>query len=248
MCQVNASQTTVRRRLLDKEMYGRVAVRKPHLRKEHRSKRLNWATDHLQWTPEQWSRVLWSDESNFQLYLTGKRVFVRRRPGERLLEDCVTPTVKHGGGHVMVWGCMCSQGVGILRRIDGNLRKEGYTDLLSTAMLPSAVALFPDGDFVFQQDNARVHTAHVVRDWFEDNDVAVMDWPAQSPDLSPIENLWEILFRKVQNKQPSNLDELWQILCTAWYSITEEELCRLVDSVPRRLRAVRTQKGFSTKY
>jgi hypothetical protein len=113
----NISKTTIGRALKDAKMYGRVGARKPLLRKENVAKRLKFALEHKDWTKEQWSKVLWSDESKFELFGTKRRTFVRRMPHERFKKNCVIPTVKHGGGSVMIWGAMCSKGTEQLHRI-----------------------------------------------------------------------------------------------------------------------------------
>ncbi len=75
-------------------------------------------------------------------------------------------------------------------------------------MLPSADQLFKDADFIFQQDLAPVHTAKSTKSWLNDHGVGVLDWPANSPDLNPIENLWGIVKRKMRSKIPKNADKL----------------------------------------
>ena len=104
---------------------------------------------------------------------------------------------------------------------------------------PLATALYGEWqDFVFQQDNAPCHKVRRVCAFFERSGVEVLDWPGQSPDLNPIEHLWEVLFRKVQNKKPSNLDALWQLLHEAWVAIPADTIQHLVHSMPRRCAAV----------
>ena len=99
------SVSTVRRSLNDSGLYGRVARRKPLLNDKHRRKRLDFAKRYQSWTSEDWKKVIFSDESRFQLFYSNGRTYVRRRKGEEFNENCVVSTVKHGGGSVMVWGC-----------------------------------------------------------------------------------------------------------------------------------------------
>ena len=74
--------------------------------------------------------MLWSDESSFRLFATPGNVKVRRRPGEEWNKDCIVPTVKHGSGSAMVWGCMSSSGVGRLTVCDGTINSEKYQAIL----------------------------------------------------------------------------------------------------------------------
>ncbi len=83
-----------------------------------------------------------------------------------------------------------------------NVTAPVYQDILKHFMLPSANQLFKDADFIFQQDLAPAHTAKSTKSWLNDHGVGVLDWPANSPDLNPIESLWGIFKRKMRNKRP----------------------------------------------
>ena len=89
-------------------------------------KRLRWAKEHRHWTEEDWKRVLWTDESKLEVFGSHWRTFVRRRTSEKMLEECLTPSVKHVGGNVMVWACFGAGKVGDLYKVEGILNKEGY--------------------------------------------------------------------------------------------------------------------------
>ncbi|XP_043474475.1 uncharacterized protein LOC122506399 [Leptopilina heterotoma] len=83
-----------------------------------------WAKKYVSWTDEDWRKVLFTDESKFELFGGGKRRhYVRRMQGERMLSQCVVPTVKHGGGSVMVWGCFANGQTGSLKKVEGILKK-----------------------------------------------------------------------------------------------------------------------------
>ena len=94
-------------------------------------------------------------------------------------------TVKHDK-KINVWGAFNASGVGMLHRIEGTLVKEGYLNILENVMLPSADMTLMRENWYFQQDNDPKHTAHVVRDWMHYNNIPLLDWPSQSPDLNPI--------------------------------------------------------------
>ena len=115
-------------------------------------------------------------------------------------------------------------------------------------MLPSAQKLFDNEDWIFQQDNDPKHTSKLCKAWIRDKIAQTFGWPAQSPDLNPIENLWSYLDWKLKNRKPSNEAELFKCLQEAWETIPTDYLMSLVDSMPRRCEAVIEAKGHSTKY
>ena len=223
------------------------AVRKPFISAANRVRRVQWAQEHLNWSLNEWRKVLWSDESPFVLRFNSKKKRVWRVHNERYNPECTVGTVKHDK-KINVWGAFNASGVGMLHRIEGTLVKEGYLNILENVMLPSADMTLMRENWYFQQDNDPKHTAHVVRDWMHDNNIPLLDWPSQSPDLNPIENLWSILDARCKARRPNNETELFQILQDAWRALPVSLLDDLVTSMPRRCQAVIDAEGRATKY
>ena len=121
---------------------------------------------------------------------------------------CTIPTVKHGGGSIMLWECLSAAGTGRLVRIEGKMNGAKYRQILKENLLQNAQDLRLTRRFTFQQDNDLKHTAKIIQEWLRDKSLNVLEWPSQSPDLNPIEHLWRDLRKAVQRGFPSNLTEL----------------------------------------
>jgi transposase len=244
----NISERTVRRRIAasgDFKSYW--ATKKNYVNEINRKKRLAWCNAKLGWTIEQWRSVLWSDESPYVLVFN-KKMRVWRRHNERYNTQCTVATVKHDK-KINVWGCFSARGQGDLHRVDGILEQIQYREILEDHMLPSADDIFGADAWLFQQDNDPKHTAKLTKKWFADNGVPVIDWPAQSPDLNPIEkNLWSILDERTKGRRPASEDALFKCLQEAWDALPIDLLEKLADSMPRRLQAVIENNGYATKY
>jgi transposase len=148
----------------------------------------------------------------------------------------------------MVWECFAWHGVGRLYRVEGIMEQKQYQNILKNEMLTSARQLFPDNNFIFQQDNDPKHTSNLCKNYLATKRTNVLKWPARSPDLNPIENLWSILNTFMKDRKPQTREELFEILTNAWNNFPVNILNRLVESMPCRIEAIIKKNGFPTKY
>ncbi len=118
----------------------------------------------MKWTKRKWSKVLFTDESKFDLFGSNRRTFVRRLAKERYKKECLTPTVKHGGGNIMVWGGISTKGVTQLKRVEGIMDKKMYHSILVYRAIPEGKRLLGKG-FVFQEDNDPKHSSNYCRNY-----------------------------------------------------------------------------------
>ncbi len=153
--------------------------------------------------------------------------------GEAHSPSCLKSSVKFPQS--VIWGAMSSAGVVPLCFLKTNVTAPVYQEILEHFMLPSADQLFKDADVIFQQDLAP-------------HGVGVLDWPTNSPELNPIENIWVIVKRKMRNKRQKNADELKATFKETWASIPPQQCHKLITSMPRRIEAVIKEKGAPTKY
>lgn len=192
---------------------------------------------------------MFSDESPFSVRCKrARRIWVT--PKEGLSYKNCQATVKHGQ-KINVWGCFAADGVGNLCQVNGILEQVQYRDILLKHMIPSAGKLFDvaNGEkWIFQQDNDPKHTAGFTKEWFYGFRVTVLDWPAQSPDLNPIENLWSELDRRLKDRKTNTKEDLFRVIEEGWNNLPKEYLKTLVESMPRRIEACIKNKGFATKY
>ncbi len=243
---VTISRDTIRRTLQRNGMHGCRPRKKPLLKPRHKKARLEFARAHADKDEDYWDSILWSDETKINVFGTDGFKTVWRRKGEEYKKKCMVPTVKHGGGSVLMWGCMSAAGVGELHFIDGIMNSQMYCSILKEKMLPSLRALGRRA--LFQHDNDPKHTSKATVGFLKKNRVKVIQWPSMSPDLNPIEHLWGILKRQVEHHSPSSIQSLKEVILEEWKKIDLAKCCQLVHSMPRRLGAVIKNHGGHTKY
>jgi len=163
------------------------------------------------------------------------RVRIWRKQNENMDPSCLVTTVQAGGG-VMVWEMFSRHTLGPLVPIGHHFNATAHLSIVSDHVHPFMPTMFPSSDGYIQQDNALCHKAQIISNWFlqHDNEFTVLKWPPQSPDLNPIEHLWDVVERELHalDVHPTNLHQLQH----------------LVESVPHRIKAVLKVKGGQTRY
>lgn len=248
---VTSSARTVRRRLQQNGLTSRRPARKPLLSKKNIQDRLKFCRQYSSWTEEDWSRVIFSDESSFSCFANKGSIRVRRRPGERYKIECVVPTVKHPLT-VHIWGCFSSRGTGALRILPRktSMNSSWYLETLENCLVPTVHAHFQDDSCYFQDDNAPCHRSKVVKEWFQHQGIQlIQNWPGNSPDLNPIENLWAIIGKEVRDRHPNSRTSLEEVIQEAWSSpAVAQSIQKLISSMPKRIKATLMKKGHHSKY
>ena len=245
------SAQTTRRYLKRHGLKAVVKKKKPLLSKKHRKDCLDFALAHQYWTVEDWKRVVWSDETKINHLGSDGRKWAWKKPGEGLSDRLVQGTQKFGGGSLMVWGCMLWEGPGFAARIDGRMDANLFTEILEEDLQSSLQFYYKTPqDVIFQQDNDPKHTSKKAKEWFKTHGINVMSWPAQSPDLNPIEHLWDHLKRRLgeYENEPGGMEELWERVEAQWDNIGVDVCQKLIESMPRRIDGVIRAKGGYTKY
>ena len=204
---------------------------------------------HLRRTDAKWKSVLWSDESTFQIVFGNDGCRVLRAKEEKDHMDCY-PHKDQKPASAMVWRCVSAYGMGNMHICEGTINAERYIQvymLLEQHLLPSKQHLFQGHPCSFQQDNAKPHSARVTTAWLRGKRVQPLDWPACSPDRSPIENVWHNMKRKMQQRRPWTVEQLKLYIKQEWERIPLIKLQQLVSSVPKHLLSVK-RKGDVTHW
>ena len=240
---------TVRNRLRD---FG-LRIRRPNvglpLNRARRARRMAWVTAQAprRFPIRQWRRVFFTDESRSTLFRSDGRRRLYRRRRERFADACIFERDRYGRGSVIVWGGILHGVKSPLIVVPGNLAGVRYRDEI---LRPAAVPLVQQHQMTFQHGNARPHVARVCKDFLANNNIVPLDWPPYSPDLSPIENLWDELDRRVRRRRntPNTLEQLRTALLEGWENIPMRKIKAVVNSMQRRIRAVINARGGHTRY
>jgi transposase len=244
--QLSCSARTVRRRLDEIGLFGRVAREADQFDERILTLRLSFARGFLHFTEQDWDTVIFSDEVHFCLGHHGQ-VWVQRPPGTAYEPQYCKPADEELY-KITLWGCFCSKGAGTARIFIGELNHELYRDILQHNLVQTYQHFFPQGVWRFLQDNASPHYTREVNTWMHNHGVHIIEFPPRSPDLNPIENLWHILKWRVDHRNPRTAEEFEQVIGEEYESIETEICTTLAHSMHDRLLQVIEFQGHKTKY
>lgn len=237
------------------------AARRPILTEEHAQLRLQWCLLRCNWTIEQWRKHCFSDECSVERGRGKRPLWCWRTSGQRLDTNKVDTYTKGKALSIMVWGAIIHSKRSdlVACQYDEDSQNGGVTARSYCATLEEGLLTFLDPSTeVFQQDNARIHTAKYTLEWLEEWGIQLIDWPSCSPDLNPIENVWALLKDRLyemypelidmDSKSQDAMDYLFECLVNAWDSIPQEHIDNCIDSMKDRVQAVIDADGWHTKY
>ncbi len=242
------SERTTRRTLKQMGFSCRTPHRVLLLSAKNRKRRLQFAQAHQNWTIENWKNIAWSDESQFLLRHSDGRFRIWHKEHESMDPPFLVSMVQAGGGGVMVWGIFSWHTLSPLVPIEHRLIRHSLPEYCCWPC-PSLYDMTSSEGY-FQQNNAPCHKAQIISDWFleHDNEFTLLKCPPQSPDLNPIEHIWDVVEREIciMDVQPTNLQQLRDAIMSIWTKISEECFQHLAESMPRRIKTVLKAKGGPT--
>jgi len=241
------SVRTFRSIAISRGLRARRPAFKPCLTKAQAERRLEFAESYVKKDMRFWSHVLFSDETQILTNSTDRRERVRRPRHKRYDPKFIRKTQRFSSNNLMVWGALHYNGTGSLIPIEGTVNAETYLEILKEG-IPQTIRKLNLRSLVFQDDNAPCHRAKIVERYKDQQGINCLPWPANSPDLNPIEDIWAVLKDRIRRRAPQSKEQLKLVAIREWNSITLEEIRLRFKSLPRRLLAVIAARGYNTKY
>jgi transposase len=215
----------------------RRARKKPWLTEAHKAARLKWAKEHINWSDRQWTRVLWTDEASIRCGYFGQ-VYVTRTAEEEFHPDCIIPRFRKYSA-CMIWGCIASDGPkGCVIFDKGSINGARYRVEILPRIHQIVQSHLDSSLFqqqpVVMQDNASIHKARETIASFHQLGIQLMEWPANSPDLNPIENLWSLLKYRIGYHFPTTREEVEAAVQLEWSRLTIADIAKICQSMRQR--------------
>ena len=227
--------------------------------------RLEWVKAHETWIILDWMKIIWFDESSIQIEFDSRQTVVFRRKDEEYNSECLCPSFKSKGVNIMIWGCFARNRLDSLMfwELKG-IEAEEYIEILLEGLLSfvddflgvedeDTIHVKWSGDLIFMQDDALCHKTLDIMHFLDEFDLQVMIWPAQSPDLNLIENLWHILKVKFHqrytdlhcslSKSQKAIYNYDDILRQVWSELDFTAVSNLIRSMLERVQAVIAVRG-----
>ncbi|KAG2210618.1 hypothetical protein INT46_005294 [Mucor plumbeus] len=253
--EIDMSLSGVRKLLKRMGFKPRRKIKTNFISKKNKPLRLAWAKKHHHLTVDQWRQWVFSDKTRVNLWGSDSNPYYWSDDGDILQPYQTEPHVEEDGGSVLFWDCITANNPGYSTTVmDGSVDSTVYVDILQTSLLDTLEYYDMNRNVIrFQQDNATPHTSKITQDWFSANGFifeTIRDWPAQSPDLNPIEHVWYQLKRRLNTypTRPTTKGELEARITSEWYKFTKNGCLKYIDSMPARIKAVIRSGGGPTRF
>jgi len=238
------SVATLHRYLKRMDWPRKAAKRQILLSEANRQKRLEFCQDMLLKGPEYYNRIIWTDETMVKSHPNGEVTFYRAFVTD---DPYIQPRIQNSFG-VMFWGAMSRYAYGPLRVCQGTINGAEYLQLLKDVVIPEIQAA--PFQAIYQQDNAPAHKKREVMAFLNAQEFETLKWPPQSPDLSPIEWVWNVLKMKIKamNPRPRGKSAIVEVVLKLWDEFEDEMRIKIVDTFQRRLEQCVARKGGFTDF
>lgn len=227
---INVSKNTIINILHEMNFLYKQPITKPALTKKQIESRLDWCNKYKDYN---WDNVTFTDEASIWIGFKGKRWV-------NLNEDDYNYTLKYPT-KVHIWGSISKSFERKLYIFTEILTADGYLNILKSQ-------LDIGQQFILQDDNDPKHRSKLVTNWKKENNIKYIDWPSNSPDLNPIENIWALLKHKIKKIYVKNITELKETILKCWNEIDDSHIQNTINSIPLRLQQVIINNGNTIKY
>jgi hypothetical protein len=247
-------------RILEKHHIKKwIAKKRPYLTEAHAQARLSWCQIRKDWTTEEWKSIIFSDECSVERGAGAQRVWVWRTPSQKWDKDMIQPVKTGKDISIMIWGAIWlgNRSDLVIMKRDDDAPNQGYSARSYITVLEEQMPRIYQPSIVFIQDGARIHSAKKVKEWLAENGIETLPWPAYSPDLNPIENLWSIMKQLLNKNYPDllnagasqvDIDTFARAINDTWHNIPQDVIDSLIQSMDSRVNHCLDAEGWQTRY